>query len=132
MDPYSYSTDQNLYRSELHHGTRVESSLPAENFTNWQRKVIFVRDFHFFGFILNEKKFYCRVKLFLIQAVCMCIFHRFCSIFNVFLRIDSSILSYSLQKRKELENSIESPMCNHPYFADKISREEFRRHGIRP
>ncbi len=23
-------------------------------------------------------------------------------------------------------------MCNHPYFADKISREEFRRRGIRP
>ncbi len=39
---------------------------------------------------------------------------------------------YSLRKRKEWENSIESPMCNHPYFADKISREEFRRRGIRP
>ena len=39
---------------------------------------------------------------------------------------------YSLRKQKEWENSIESPMCNHPYFADKISREEFRRRGIRP
>ncbi len=37
---------------------------------------------------------------------------------------------YSLRKRKEWENSIESPMCNHPYFADNISREEFRRRGI--
>ena len=27
---------------------------------------------------------------------------------------------------------MESPMCNHPYFAGKISREEFRRGGIRP
>ncbi len=39
---------------------------------------------------------------------------------------------YLLRKRKEWENSIESPMCNHPYFAVKISREEFRRRGIRP
>ena len=23
-------------------------------------------------------------------------------------------------------------MCNHPYFADTIAREEFRRRGIRP
>jgi hypothetical protein len=27
---------------------------------------------------------------------------------------------------------MESLMCNHPYFADTISREEFRRPGIRP
>ncbi len=66
----------------------MESSWPAENFANRQREVIFVRDFQFFGLILNENtNFYCRVKFFLIQAVCMCIFHQFCSIFHVFLRI---------------------------------------------
>ena len=70
----------------------MESSWPAENFTNRQREVIFVRDFQFFGLILNENtNFYCRVNFFLIQAVCMCIFHQFCSIFHVFLRIDSSV-----------------------------------------
>ena len=39
---------------------------------------------------------------------------------------------YSLRKRKALENSKESPMCNHPYFAGIISRDGFRRRGIRP
>jgi hypothetical protein len=39
---------------------------------------------------------------------------------------------YSLRKRKMWENSIESFMCNHPHFADTISRERFRRRGIRP
>ena len=39
---------------------------------------------------------------------------------------------YSLRKRKESANSIESLMCSHPYFAHTISREEFRRRGIRP
>ncbi len=74
----------------------MESSCAAENFTNYQREVIFVRGFQFFGLILNENtNFYCRVKFFLIQAVCMCIFHQFCSIFHVFIRIDSSVLSFS-------------------------------------
>ena len=39
---------------------------------------------------------------------------------------------YSLRKRKEWEISVESLMCNHPYFEAKISCEEFRRRGIRP
>ena len=39
---------------------------------------------------------------------------------------------YSLRMRKEWEKSIESLMCNHPHFAGKISRKEFRRRGIRP
>ena len=45
-----------------------------------------------------------------------------------------SIISmfYSLRKRKAWENSKESPMCNHSYFAGIISRDEFRRRGIRP
>jgi hypothetical protein len=30
------------------------------------------------------------------------------------------------------ENSTETLMCNHPYFADTISREQFRRRRIRP
>ena len=34
----------------------------------------------------KHKFFYCRVKFYLIQAVCMSIFHQFCSIFHVFLR----------------------------------------------
>ena len=39
---------------------------------------------------------------------------------------------YSLRKRKKYENSIESLVRSHPYFANTSSREEFRRRGIRP
>ena len=100
LAPYSYSTDQNMtyidQSSITSRAWNLRGHWPAENFTNCQREVIFVRDFQFFGLILNENtNFSCRVKFYLIQAVCMCIFHQFCSIFHVFIRIDSSVLSFS-------------------------------------
>ena len=44
----------------------------------------------------------------------------------------SRIQLYSPRKRKKWRNSIESLKCSHPYFANTISREEFRRRGITP
>ena len=44
----------------------------------------------------------------------------------------SRIQFYLLRRRKKWENSIESFMPNHPYFALTVSREEFRCRGIRP
>jgi hypothetical protein len=41
-------------------------------------------------------------------------------------------VTQSSRRGWQWKKSMESLMCNHPYFADTISREEFRRREIRP